>query len=77
MWNSSQGLATPTPPAYSNTQSVYGGNSTQGLATPPITSNTQLGVGGNSTQAFPTPANPNTQSGFGGIANSQGVLPSY
>ena len=77
MWNSSQGLATPTPPAYSNTQLGYGGNSTQGLATPPITSNTQLGFGGNSTQAFPTPANPNTQSGFGGIANLQGAPPSY
>ena len=98
MWNSTQGLATPTPPAYSNTQLGnggnstqglatppissntqlgYGGNSTQGLATPPISSNIQLGFGGNSTQAFPTPANPNTQSGFGGIANSQGAPPSY
>lgn len=77
MWNSTQRLATPTPPAYSNTQLGYGGNSTQGLATPPISSNTQLGFGGNSTQTFPTPANPNTQSGFGGIANSQGAPPSY
>lgn len=44
MWNSTQALATPTPPAYSNTQLGYGGNSTQGFPTTTINANTLPGL---------------------------------
>ena len=65
MWNSTQGLATPTPPAYSNTQQGSGGTSTQGFPTPLINSNTQLGFGGNSMPGFPpTQGNSNGMTGL-------------
>lgn len=74
MWNSTQRLATPTPPAYS--QQGFGGSSTQGFPTSPVNSNTQQGFGGNSTQGLATPpaVNSNTQQGFGGNS-TQGFPP--
>ena len=78
MWNSTQSLATPTPPAYS--QQGFGGISTQGLPTPPVNSNTRQVLGENSTQGFSTPpVNANAQPNLGNnpIANTQGTLPSW